>query len=87
LNPDSCFFANNQQKQELITETTIENDGILVDFSDSDLQSYEQLSASEMAELVLIMDRNNKSVIWDQILQTDTAIGTFEIWSVIIWLN
>jgi hypothetical protein len=58
------------------------------DFEEN-INGYEYLSASEMALFVLsdpypkYSGPSHFDVVWDDTLQDDTAIGTFEVWSVL----
>jgi hypothetical protein len=62
---------------------------------DEPLHDFVLLSAPEMANFVLSDSTYPKrsgspdsfDVVWDATLQDDTALGTFEIWSVFFILN
>lgn len=45
---------------------------------------YDMLTASEMASFVLSIDYRIHDVVWEETLQDETDIGSFEIWSVFV---
>jgi hypothetical protein len=48
--------------------------------NEAEEEDFELLTASEMAMISLL--NKEKDVVWDQTFEDDTALGSFEVWSV-----